>query len=140
MFYEIFSSKDRKIMMWDRECLEDLIGCFSIDEYYEMQDYLDNNPLSPERVGDCVATEDFGCLVYEYMKRRFHELIEVGHQTEIRAFFEALMEWYSENSYFSELERQRLMALQGQKQNPPERLHTILYNNVEGVWRNNIGD
>ena len=48
MFYEIFSSKDRKIMMWDRECLEDLIGCFSIDEYYEMQDYLDNNPLSPE--------------------------------------------------------------------------------------------
>ena len=59
MFYEIFSSKDRKIMMWDRECLEDLIGCFSIDEYYEMQDYLDNNPLAPERIGDCVADEEF---------------------------------------------------------------------------------
>ena len=99
MFNEIFSSKDRKIMMWDREHLEDLIECFSIDEYYEMQEYLDNNPLSPERIGDGVATEDFGCLVYEYMRCRFHELIEVGQQKEIRAFFEALMEWYTEDSY-----------------------------------------
>lgn len=98
-----YSSKDRKILMWDKACLEDLVGCFTEEEYYEMQDYLDNHPLMPERIADCVATEDFGCLVYEYMRYRFFDLIETGQQKEIRAFFEALMEWYSEDSYICEL-------------------------------------
>lgn len=106
MNYDIFSSKDRKIMMWDRSDLAELIDCFTKQEYYEMQDYLDHSPLAPQRLGDMVAEEEYGCLVYEYMINRFHELIEIGQKKEIRAFFESLLEWYTEDSYISQLEHE----------------------------------
>ena len=57
MNYDIFSSKDRKIMMWDRFDLAELIDCFTKQEYYEMQDYLDHSPLAPQRLGDMVAEQ-----------------------------------------------------------------------------------
>lgn len=111
MYYDIFSSKDRKIMMWDKVDLAELIDCFTIQEYYEMQVFLDHSPLSPERLGDYITDGDYGCLVFEYMVNRFHELIEIGQQKEIRAFFESLMEWYTEDSYISQLEHERLRLM-----------------------------
>ena len=115
MYYEIFSSKDRKIMMWDKESIDDLVGCFTMDEYYEMQDYLYEHGEINEEARHSDPLEDYGFLVFAYMQCRFHVLIDIGQQKEIRAFFEALMEWYTEDSYASQLDHKRLIREQIEK-------------------------
>lgn len=96
MFYEEFSSVDRKILAWDKECLDDLVGCFTEKEYSEMERYLNSHPCFPIKEK---YDGDIGCLVFDYMRYRVHQQIADGIIKGAREFFDALMEWYKEDVY-----------------------------------------
>lgn len=92
MFYESYSSKDRKILMWDKRVLEDFVCCFTLDEYYEMEEYFNSLSITPDNV-DFVSSGEFSCLVYEYTRLKLLEFIEYGDIVGIKGFSEAYIEW-----------------------------------------------